>query len=140
MNQYFQTSILFNRSSLIYNTSARNERHKCDTSATQVRHEQHECDTSATRVLQERHECHTSENCKSQSILSHSYIYHIASERLQGVEQFYSKYFLWKCLIPMPECVWKVHHKNWTLVKAISKSYTLDCSCKFPCTFPHSYA
>ena len=24
--------------------------------------------------------------------------------------------------------------------KAICESYTLDCSCKCPCTFPHSYA
>ena len=23
--------------------------------------------------------------------------------------------------------------------KAILKSYKLDCSCKFPCTFPHSH-
>ena len=29
---------------------------------------------------------------------------------------------------------------NFVMAKAISKSYTLDCSCKCPCTFPHSYA
>ena len=51
-----QCYILFNinfRSSLIYNTSARHERHECDTSdtcATQVRHESYMNDTSATRV------------------------------------------------------------------------------------------
>ena len=63
------------RSSLIYNTSARYERHECqtsDTSGTRVRHERHECntqvqhkgctnDTSATRVLHERHGCDTNE-------------------------------------------------------------------------------
>ena len=37
------------RSSLIYNTRARHQRHEWDTS-----------DTNATRVLQERHECDTS--------------------------------------------------------------------------------
>ena len=55
------------RSSLFFNTSAKQERHECDTNnmsatrTTRVRHEQHECDTSATRVLHERHECGTSE-------------------------------------------------------------------------------
>ena len=49
------------KSSLIYNTSARHERHECDTSATRVRHEQRKCDTIATRALHERHECDTSE-------------------------------------------------------------------------------
>ena len=28
---------------------------------------------------------------------------------------------------------------DFVMVKAISKSYTLNCSCKCPCTFPHSY-
>ena len=37
--------------------------------------------------------------------------------------------------------VWKVHHKNWTflMTKGIRKCYTLNCSHKCPCTFPHSY-
>ena len=29
---------------------------------------------------------------------------------------------------------------NFVMAKAVSKSYTLDCSCKCPCTFPHGYA
>ena len=41
--------------SLIYNTSARHERHECD----QVGNEQHERDTSVTRVLHEQPECDT---------------------------------------------------------------------------------
>ena len=49
------------KSTLIYNTSARHERHECNTSATRERHEQHKGDMSATRVLHERHECDTSE-------------------------------------------------------------------------------
>ena len=53
-------------SSLIYNTSARNERHerhKYDMSATQatrVRLEQHKCKASATQVLHKWHKCNTS--------------------------------------------------------------------------------
>ena len=41
--------------SLIYNTSARHERHECD----QVGNEQHERDTSVIRVLHEQPECDT---------------------------------------------------------------------------------
>ena len=64
--------LCYYRSSLIYNTGARYERHECNKSATQVRHE---CDTSD----------------KSKNIFSHSYIYYMASERLQGEKQFHSK-------------------------------------------------
>ena len=85
-------------------------RHKCDTSetkATRVRHECYTNNTSATRVLHERHKCDTSEQIlilittqvKSNPILQ------VTSERLQGEQQFHSKYYLWKCLIPMPKCV-----------------------------------
>ena len=28
---------------------------------------------------------------------------------------------------------------NFVMAKAMSKSYTLECSCKCPCTFRHSY-
>ena len=150
-------------SSQIYNTSARHEQHECDTNATQVQHEcnnratrvryeQHECDTSATRVLQERHECDTSatrvksfdfNNDTSKTIFSHPYIYYyMASEELQGEEQFHSKnYFL-----EMPFFHAKMRLKsapqklNFLMTKAISKSCTRDCSCKSPCTFPYSYA
>ena len=92
--EYSQEEI---RSSLIYNTSTRNERHEwheCNTSATlgtRVQHEQHKCNTSATRV---RHECYTNnksvtrvknfdfDNGTSKNIFSHPYIYYVASERL----------------------------------------------------------
>ena len=81
-----------NGSSLIYNTSARHERHECDTSdtsktgATRVRHECHTNDTSATRVKN-----FDFDNDSSKNIFSHSYIYYMAGERLQGEEQFHSK-------------------------------------------------
>ena len=66
----------------------------------------------------------------------------MASERLQGEEQFHSKNQLLEMLLSHA----KMHLKsapqklNFLMAKAISKSYTLDCSCKCPCTFPHSYA
>ena len=52
------------RSSLIYNTSARLERHKCDTSntnAARVRHKRDRSATQTTRVLHDRHKCDTGE-------------------------------------------------------------------------------
>ena len=116
------------RSSLIYNTSARYERHECQTSetwttrvqhtsATQGLHERHKCDTSATRTTRVRHEWKKLDfdNYTNKHIFSDSIIYYMAIERLQEEEQFHSKYYLWECLIPMLECVWKKHHKNWTL-------------------------
>ena len=66
----------------------------------------------------------------------------MASERLQGEEQFHSKNYL----LEMSHFHAKIHLKsapqklNILMEKAISKSFTLDCSCKCPCTFPHSYA
>ena len=59
MKVYYQVSICFfklsnnnnrKKSSLIYNMSARHERHECDTSATRGRHECYTNDTSATRM------------------------------------------------------------------------------------------
>ena len=66
----------------------------------------------------------------------------MASERLQGEEQFHSRNYL----LEMPRFHAKMHLKsapqklNFLIAKAISKSCTRDCSCKCPCTFPHSYA
>ena len=105
-----------------------------DTNATRVRHAQHKCNTSETwatsvgtsetRVLHERHECDTSEkiwfdNNTSKNIFSHPYIYYTVSERLQGEEQFHSKYYVWKCLIPCQNLFEKFTTKtelfNWKL-------------------------
>ena len=122
-------------------------RHQCDTSE----HELHECNTSATRV---RNECYTNDtsatrmkkfdfdNDTSKDIFSHLYIYYMASERLQGEKIFHSKNYL----LEMPRFHAKMHLKSaprklsFFMAKAISKRCTLDCSCKCPCTFRHSYA
>ena len=104
---------------------------------TRVLHERHECDTSATRV--KNFDVH---NDTSKNIFFHSYIYYMAKERLQGEEQFHSKDYL----LEMPRFHAKMRLKsapqklNFLMAKAISKSCTLDCSCKCPCTFSHSYA
>ena len=64
------------------------------------------------------------------------------SERLQGEEQFYCK----NLLLEMPRSHAKMRltsppqKLNFLMTKVISKSYTLDCSRKFTCTFLHSYA
>ena len=66
----------------------------------------------------------------------------MASKRLQGEEKFHSKNYL----LEMPCSYAKMRLKsspeklNFVMEKAISKSYALDCSCKYPYTFPHSYA
>ena len=91
-------------------------RYGCDTSATRVQHECYTSDTSATRMLHERHECDTSEkfgfdNDTSENIFPHTYIYYMASERLQGEEQFYFKNLL-EVACSYVKMRWKVHHKN----------------------------
>ena len=90
-------------SSLIYNTSARQERHErreCNTSNTNATRMQRECNTSATQGW---HECYTNDtsakrvknfdfdNKMRKKKFSHPYIYYMASERRQGEEQVHSK-------------------------------------------------
>ena len=114
---------------------------------------QHECDTSATQRTRVRHECYTKDtsakrvknfdfdNDTVKTIFSH-YIYYMASERLQREEQIHTKNYL----LEMSCFHSKMHLKsapqklNFLMAKAISRGCTLDCSCKYPCTFPHSYA
>ena len=108
--------LLTSQPSLFYNTSTRHERHECAW-ATQM---QHECDmnnmseTQTTRVQHKR-----------------KFLILITT----GVKTFFQtpvlaiwqmKYYnernnvilrttLWKRVVPMTKCVWKVHHKSWTL-------------------------
>ena len=129
-------------------------RHKCDTSETKATRVRHEWDRSNTNAKRVRHECYTKDtsatrvknfdfdNDTSENIFSHPYICHMASKRLQGEEKFHSKNYL----LEMPCSYAKMRLKsspeklNFVMEKAISKSYALDCSCKYPYTFPHSYA
>ena len=45
-----------------------------------------------------------------------------------------------KCLFPMMRLKSAPQKVNFLMVKNIQKSYTLNCSHKCPCTFPHNYA
>ena len=102
-----------------------------------MRHKCYTNDTNATRVKNVDFDNDTSKN-----IFSHPYIYFMASERLQGEKQVHSKNYL----LEMPRFHAKMRLKsapqklNFLMEKATSKSCTLDCSYKCPCTFPHSYA
>ena len=68
----------------------------------------------------------------------------MANERLQREEQFQSKNYLLEMLrFHAKMCLKSAPQKlNFVMEKAISKSHTLDrsCKCKCLCTFPHSYA
>ena len=141
------------RPSLFYNMSARHKRHKSnmnDTSATGV---QHEWDTSNMSGTQVQHECYTNDTSATQVINSdfdietsqifpHPYISYMANARLQGEEQFHSKKYLLEmpCSHPRRNMKSVPQKLNFIMGKAISKRYTLDCSCKCSCTFPHSCA
>ena len=151
---------LFDRSSLFCRTSARYKQHECDrskTSAAALWHERHQWETNKTSVERVRKkwlECGTNEtiatrvknfdfdNDTSENKFSYPEISYMANERLQGEELFHSQ----NCLLKMPRSHAKMRLKsapqdlNFVMAKAISKSYTLDCSCKCPCTFPHNYA
>ena len=65
----------------------------------------------------------------------------MASERLQGEEQFHTKNYL----LEMSRFHAKMRLKsapqklNFLMEKATSKSCTLDCRYKCPCTSLHSY-
>ena len=125
-----------------------------DTSATQVQHERHECDMSATWMTRVRHEWHTNDtsatgvknfdfhNNTIENIFSHPYNNYMANERLQREEQFHFKNYLLEMYRSHAKMRWKSAPQklNFVIAKAIPKSYTLECSCKYPCTFSHSYA
>ena len=98
-----------------------------------------ECDTNYTSETQVKNFGFDSDTSKD--IFLHPYIYYMLSERLQEEEQLHSKNYL----LEMPCFHAKMHLKsapqklNFLITKAISKSCTLDCSSKYPCTFPRSY-
>ena len=97
------------------------------------RQERHKCNTSVTRVKKFDFDSDASKN-----IFLHTYIYYMASEGLQGEEQFHSKNYLLKmpCLHAKMRLKSAPQKLDFLSTKAISKSCTLHCS---PCTFPHSY-
>ena len=93
-------------------------------------------DKNATRVKNFDFDNDTGKN-----IFSHPYTYYMASETLHGEEQFHTKNYLWEMsrfhakmrLKSVPQKL------NFLMANTISKRCILHCSCKCPCTFPHSY-
>ena len=106
-----------------------------DTSAAWVRHEQHEWDTNNTSATPMKN--FDFNNDASENIISHSYISYMSNERLQAEEQFHSN-ASFSCQNAIEKCTTK--KLNFVMAKAMSKSYTVDCSSKCRCTFPHSYS
>ena len=127
------------RSSLIYNTSARNERLECNTTATPETQVQYKCYTNNTNVTRVKN--FNFANDTGKNIFSHAYIYYMASGRLQQEEQFHTKNYLLEMSCDHAKMRLKSAPQkvNFLMAKDISASCTLDCSCKCPCTFPRSY-
>ena len=124
-------------------TRMRHEYHTSNTSATLMLHKWHECDTSATRTTRVRHKWKILILITRQlKTFSHTYISSVANERLQGEEQLHSKNYLldMHCSHAKMRLKSAPQKLNFVIWKAISKSYTLHCSCKYPCTFPHNYS
>ena len=122
--------------------------HECETSSTrptQVRHEQHDCNTSVTWV---RHKCDTSaaqvrQEWKILVVITtrvktycHTPIFTIWQVKdYKQSNNFILRTKFWKCPVRLKSTPQKL---NFLMAKAISKSYTLHCSCICPFTFPHS--
>ena len=98
-----------------------------DTSVTRVRHERHECNTSATWTTRARHQCFTNDtsatqmknfdfdNNMSENLFSHPILAIWQMKDCKERNNFILRAAFWKFLVPMPKCIGKVHHKNWTL-------------------------
>ena len=126
------------------NTSARRLRHECCTSVTQVLQERNECDTSATRTTRVGYEWKIL-FLITRLVKTYFNTFILALWLMKNYKErnnFVLRTTFWKCMLSMPKCVRKVHHKNWAflIAKTVSKSYKIDCSCKCLCRFAHSYA
>ena len=95
-------------------TRARHEWDKSKSSATEVRHKCYTNDTTAAQVNNFEFYNDTNKN-----IISHAYIYFMAKIKEikdhKDKNNFIVRTTFWKCFVPMPKSVWKVHHKNWSL-------------------------
>ena len=125
----------------------RHERYKCNTSETRA--------TRATRVLYEQYKCDTSEKFLILITARVKIYFHIPLFTIWQVKDYKERnnFILsttfgnasFPCqnafdCTKMPLIAKIAPQKlKFVMVKAISKSYMLDCNCKFPCTFPHSY-
>ena len=100
-------------SSLIYNTSARHERHEFNTSAERATRVQHECHTNGTCTTLVKN--FDFDNDTSENIFWNPCIYYRQVKDYKERNNFVLRTTFWKCHVPMPKFVWKVHRKNWIL-------------------------
>ena len=89
----------------------------CDNSqarTTRVRHKWETNDSSATRVLIEW-KCLILIGTRVKAYLHTSILAKWQIYDCKERNSFILRTVFWKCLVPMPKCVWRVHHKNWIL-------------------------
>ena len=98
-----------------------------DTHATRVTRVRHECDTSASWRTRVRHECYMNSRVRHEwkiliiittrvKTYFHTPIFTMWQVKdYKERDNFILRTTFWKWLVSMPKCVWKVHHKNWTL-------------------------
>ena len=125
-----------------------------DNNATRVKQVRHECNTSALLVLHERHECDTSATqmtrVKKLLILITTGVktcFHIPIFTIWQVKDYKERNnFILSTTFKNASFAYQNKFEKcpqkleFVMVRAISKSYTLDCSCKSPCALPHSCA
>ena len=125
-------------------TLMRHEKPKCSTSetrSTRVRDECYTNDTSVTWVLHKRHECDTSEKLLILITARIKTYFHIHIFTIWQEKDYKERNnFILSTTFRNASFPCQNEKLEFLMVRAISKSYTLDCSCKFPCAFPHSYA
>ena len=82
----------------------------------------HECYTNDTNTTQEKN--FDFDNNTSKNIFSHPYIYHMASERLQGEKQFHFKNYLLEMSLSHAKMRLESapQKQNFLMAKAASKS------------------
>ena len=90
---------------------------------------------SATRVKNFDFANDTSENT-----LTNPYIRYMTNEKLRGAEEFHFKNYLLEMHLSYAKMLLKgaPQKLKFVMAKAISKSYTLACSCRCPCMPPHN--
>ena len=111
-----------------------------NTSATRVQHDRHECDTSAKQTARLRHK-KKKLNLITRRVKTYFHTPILAIWLMKDYKErnnFILRFTFSICIVQMR--LKRAPQKlNFVIAKAISKSCTLDCSCKYPCTLPHSY-
>ena len=84
-------------------------------------------DTSVIRTTRVRHECYTNDTSATRvenlilittRVKTYFHTPILAMHQMKDYKErndFILRTTFWKWLVPMPKCVWKVHHKIWTL-------------------------